>query len=710
MTDPMPSTPRFTLPDRDSVQIGVCYYHEYSPSPRLESDLDLMVSAGIGLIRIGESVWAKWEPREGEFDPTWLDEVIAAARDRSIDVVVGTPTYAIPAWMAKKYPEVMAHRATGTPIPYGRRQNVDYSNPTFRYFAGRIAERIARHYAGEPAIVGYQIDNEPGVELLYNPAVFDRFVEFLQTRFGTVDEVNRAWGLVYWSQSLADWSELWRPDGNVNPGYNLAWREFQTILTSDYLAWQSDIVRPHLRDDQYLMTCLSLGARPGLDPRPVARAFDVTAANSYYQMGEALTQPPITLHPEEVGLRPDVGPWFPSYEADLARGIARGPWLLTEATSGPLGFHHGNYPAYDGQWRQAAWLFVSRGARLVQYWQWVTPHYGVEAHWGGILGHDLEPGRCLAEIGEITKEFAAAGERAVDVRPHADVAILSSIRSRWALELQPPFLVPGTSEPDPDSYDRALHSVYKACFDSNRGVDIVQEEDLVAAPAEYARTHPRLIVPLLFAASDATLEALAAYAEAGGHLVVTFRTGVADEHGTMRHEVLPGPLRAAAGVRYHEFANALSVPLAAGDVPEFAPGADAHGTLWADYLITETAEVLARFAGAFGDYPAITTNSHGAGRVTTLGTLPDPHTMRALLDWIDPHPAAAAWGSVAPSVTVSSATSRAGQRLWFLSNWSSTETTLTAPVELENIVTGDEVAAGQTVPLGPWDVIVLGER
>jgi beta-galactosidase len=168
------------------LRFGAAYYREYSPYERLEKDLDLMAEASFSVIRVGESVWATWEPEEGVFDLDWLQPVLDGAHQRDIAVILGTPTYAIPPWMRRKYPEVMADRATGEAIPFGHRQNVDFSHPAFRHLAERVVRRIVERYAGHPAVIGYQVDNEPGVELLHNRAVFDGFVDHLRRTYGEV--------------------------------------------------------------------------------------------------------------------------------------------------------------------------------------------------------------------------------------------------------------------------------------------------------------------------------------------------------------------------------------------------------------------------------------------------------------------------------------------------------------------------------------------
>ena len=155
----MSSRPKFM-----KTLYGACYYNEYHPIDRLDEDFRDMRDGNLSVLRVGESVWSTWEPVEGEFNLEWLLPVLDSAYRDSISVIIGMPTYAIPNWLRIKHPEVMAHRNTGSPIHYGHRQNMDYSNPVFRKYAERIIKKIVERYKDHPAIIGWQVDNEPGTQ------------------------------------------------------------------------------------------------------------------------------------------------------------------------------------------------------------------------------------------------------------------------------------------------------------------------------------------------------------------------------------------------------------------------------------------------------------------------------------------------------------------------------------------------------------------
>src|SRR6185295_16171554 len=385
----------------------------YQPYDRLERDLDLMAQAGLTVIRVGESVWSTWEPEDGRFELEWLAPVLDGAHARGIRVILGTPTYAMPPWLARKYPEVRAERRTGERIPYGHRQDADYSHPAFRYHADRLVRKVVGRYVDHPAIIGYQVDNEPGMELFHNRGAFETFVDRLRERYGDAATLSDRWGLVYWSHRLSRWDDLWVPDGNTVPSYDLAWRRFQSELTTEFISEQAALVRGIAREDQFVTTCMAL-SRPAFDPADLNRELDIAAVNPYYGMQGALTMPAL--------------------------------------------------PA--------------RGARMVEYWHWHSNHFGHEAYWLGVLNHDGEPGRCYDEVKRIAGEFNRAGAAVTDLVPDADVGLLYSRESKWAMEFHPPLAVEGSLEPDRGSYDRIFGRFYEGLFGAGLQADVVYTQDL----------------------------------------------------------------------------------------------------------------------------------------------------------------------------------------------------------------------------------------
>jgi beta-galactosidase len=686
------------------VLFGTAYYYEYQSPDLLKTDLDLMAEAHFSVIRVGESVWSTWEPENGRFDLDWLQPVLDGAHERGIAVLLGTPTYAVPPWLARQYPEIAGERATGERIPWGARQEVDFTHPAFRFHAERVIRKIVERYANHPAVIGYQVDNEPGLELLHNRGVFHRFVDRLRATYGDVATLNREWGLVYWSHQLSTWDDLWTADGNRQPQYDLAWRRFQADQTTEFIGWQADLVREYARPGQFLTTCLSYD-RPAVADDDLNARLDITAGNPYYVMQDGLALP--AAHPVKVDWTTR-STWAFYLSADRMYSSRQEPFLVTETNAQSIGMSWTNQPAYDGQWRQAAWALVSRGASMIEYWQWRSLHFGAETYWGGVLGHSGRPGRAYREMARIGAELDAAGDLVVGLTPDADLAMLYSVPSRWALECQPPFAHPDGG-PDRRSYQEIFDSFYRGAFDAGLQVRVLHPGQATAGSARaFVERHRVLVVPGLYVVDDATLDWLAAYAEEGGHLVLGPRTAYADLEARARTEVMPARLAEAAGAWYDEFSNLgtdLPVHAPAGSPLTLPP--DAAATRWVDGLEAAGAEVLAGYEHPhFGRWSAATTHACGGGRVTIVGTAPNPGFAAALFAWLAPAPRPG-WHSTSATVTSTGATARDGRRVRFLHNWSWDVASFTLPHPVLDVLTGASHPAGDRLRLGAWDVRVL---
>lgn len=689
-----------TLPPE--ILFGVAYYAEYHQEDRLAEDLRLMVEAGINVIRVGESVWSTWEPRDGEFDLEWLAPVLDGAQQHGIRVIIGTPTYAVPPWLQVTYPEIAAERATGERIPWGARQEIDYSHPAFRFHAERVIRKILERYADHPAVIGFQVDNEPGLELLHNHGVFTKFVRELKQQYGDVETLNREWGLTYWSHRIADWSELWRPDGNTFPQYDLAWRRFQARITTDFIAWQSGIVREYANASQFVTTCLQYPRR-GVDDRTVNLDLDIAAGNPYYGMQDHLDR--------SIDL-PHLNYWTTSGVAGMLRQADRvfsskqQRYLVTETNAQAIDASHVNLPPYPGQLQQAAFAFISRGAAMIEYWHWHSLPYGAETYWGGVLPHSLKPGRVYDEVATIGQALKQLGGSLENYEPDADVAVLWSNPSRYALQFMPPFATE-TGEPDEASYEQIVDAFHRGVIDAGlqaRILHIEQARELGAAAL--LERFPVLVAAGVYITSDDDLQLLNDYAHLGGHLILGPRTAYADDEARARTGVAPAGLATAAGASYEEFSNIPRPVRLGSDGREWrTPGA--AGTRWIDGLRSDGAEILATYAHPrFDDFAAVTTKKAEAGVITIVGTVPNAALASTITAWAAGAEASSPFSVLPAPVSVSSGTAK-GDRIWFVFNWGWERAAISVGADLIDALTGEPIAPGAGVSLGPWDVRVF---
>jgi beta-galactosidase len=690
---------------------GAAYYHEYQPYERLAEDIELMAAAGFTVVRVGESTWSSYEPEPGRISFGALRRVVDAAWDAGIRVIMGTPTYAVPAWMARLHPEVMAVDRQGRHLPYGARQNVDFTHPAFLFYAERLIRAMAEEFGQHPGVMAWQVDNEIGAHELVNPHVLARFRQEVMERLGGVEGVNEKWGLTYWSHRLSSPEDLWGPAGNTNPGYALEWSRFQARLATEFLAWQRDILKSTVSERQVVLHCVVSGyGGAWSSSRSIAEALDKSACNIYVPLQRALELP----EPPEAELRPlgtqwqaDTGTWLALFKADMgysARGAKGERFYVTEAQATSIGGSASNVPPFPGQLRLMAHLFASRGAELLEYWHWHTLHYGAETYWGGVLGHDLSRGRIYEEVSRLGAELRQLGPSLEGLVPDADVGFLYSEESRWAMAFQPPLSIEGSAEPDSASYHRIFKRFYAAACDARLQVRILH-------PGHDWSGLKVVVVPALYIATTELLERLVEHARGGGHVIVTFRSGYADEWARARWERAPGPLREACGFWYQEYTT-LAEPLPLRRTGDDGPALDARARAeaWADGAVVEDAAALWSYEHPyFGGFAALASRPVGDGRLSWVGTLPDRASAASLLRWAlserGAEPAVAPWGEPASSVRLNSAQRPDGSRLWCVANHSFEPVEVAVPGKLVDLPSGDRLAG--TLPMGPWESRVL---
>jgi beta-galactosidase len=674
----------------DTILYGVAYYHEYMPYERLEKDVELMKRAGITVVRVGESTWTSWEPREGEFQFAWMDRVVNAMHAAGIQVVMGTPTYSVPPWLYAKHPEIMVVPLGQVRTPrefYGMRQNMDISHPVFRQFSERVIRKIAERYGKHPGVIGWQIDNETGAYGTAGPNVQAGFKEWLKRKFGTVDAMNEAWGLVYWGQLVGSWDELPPRDGIINPGWKLEWERYQRWLVTDFLAWQARLVREYAEPRQWVTQDFHGATRTAVDSQEISKFLDVAAINPYHDTQERLDG------------------WWISFMGDFTRSMKRAPYLVTETNAQTIGWDaKGQFPPFDGQLRLQAWAHVASGAHMVEYWHWHSLHYGQETYWKGLLGHDLEPNRVYEEATRIGAEFKRVGPQLAGMMPKNRVAILHSVDSHWGLSFMP-MADDGRDERGRPkaNYTAVEDQLHRALYRLNVGADFVFAEQPDFAGYDV------LVVPPLYVASDALLGKIADFAKAGGHVLLTLKSGFTNEWNTVRWTRAPGPLREAGGFSYQEFSS-LKQPIPLKGDP-FGVGPENRASVWADMILPETAKPLAFYEHPFfGKYPALTRNAWGRGTVTYEGTVLTDALQEKVVADVLKQAGVAPEAGLPERVRARQAVARDGKALRFYLNFSgepqSFAYTHGAGAEL---LSQKPVAAGERLTLGPWDLAVIRE-
>ena len=672
-------SPNFSPDKMDTVLYGVAYYPEYMPYDRLDQDVTLMQQAGINVVRIGESSWGLWEPEDGRFEFAWMDRVVERLQKAGIKIIMGTPTYSIPAWMYEKHPEITTTRLDGRTIGYGLRQNVDLLNPTYRFYCERVIRKIAEHYKDNPAIIGYQVDNETSSDAA-NHDVQVGFVEYLKKKFKTVDALNQNWGLNYWGQRLYDWTEVPPRDGIINPGWKLEWERYSQWITTDFLAWQASIVNEYKRPDQFVTHDLAGPPRGEVNEHDIGRALDIVAVNPYHDTQDEFD---------------GMGSSMPG---DYTRSLKRTNYLVTETNAQTIGWDSkGQAPPYDGQLRLDVYTHLSSGANMVEYWHWHSIHYGQETYWKGVLSHDLEPNRAYAEVSRTAHELQRIGSRIVDFRRDNKVAILYSNDSRHGIRFMP--------FSDRADYGSIMRQMYGTLYRLNVGVDFIFPETTELSQ------YRLVVVPPLYVANDALLERLANYVKNGGHVVLAFKSGFTNEFDTVRWTMAPGPLREAAGFHYQEFSILKTALPLKGDPLHAGP--ENKVSDWVDMVIPDAAQALAFYDHPFfGRYPAITRNHFGKGTLTYEGTVLSDKLQESLLRDTLQLAGLSGPDQTAPApVRIKHGVNRSGKSIHYYLNYSSSMQTLKYAYGAgSELLTQSAMAPSQTLTLKPWDLAIIEEK
>lgn len=663
----------------DQLLYGAAYYDEYMPYERLETDMELMRAAHINVIRVAESTWATEEPEEGVFDFTHVERVLSAARKAGISVIVGTPTYAVPPWLAARHPEVLAVTPQGRG-KYGPRQNMDITSPVYLFYAERVIRRLMECVSRFDNVIGFQLDNETKPYRTCGPNVLKRFGAYLRKKFGTTEAMNRAYGFNYWSNRVDCWENLPDVTGTINGSYAAEFARFQRGLVDEFLAWQAGIVREYAKPGQFLTHNFdyswvghSYGVQPEVNHKSAARCLDIAGCDIYHPSQDQLTGKEI------------------AFCGSLCRGLRQDNYLVLETEC--QGFP--NWTPYPGQLRLQAFSHLAQGAGSVLYWHWASLHNACETYWKGVLSHDLQPGAAYREVSSIGADFARLSGKLRGLRKENRAALLVSNDALTGIE--------NFGLPQGIRYNDVVRWMYDALYEMNVGCDVIFPED------DFDR-YDVLLVPALYCAPKELLDRLSAFARQGGELIATFKTGFADENLKVYPLAQPAHLTDCFGITYDQFAVPEGTPLKSDVLP--LPG-DREAKVWMELVRPQGAAVLAGYEHKFwGEYAAVTENAFGQGTATYLAAMTSPALLKVVLERVLRR--AGLWGaeqSASFPIHVESAVSPAGRRLRFYFNYSGGSVEQNYPHgDGTELLSGRPVKSGEPLRLEPWGFQIVEEQ
>ncbi|MGA8149696.1 MAG: beta-galactosidase [Terriglobales bacterium] len=671
-TSPSPQIPT-QIPGQNAVLLGTDWYPEQWPESRWEDDLRLMEAAHIKVVRLTEFAWSTMEPSEGHYDFDWLDRAVNLAAKHHIVSVLGTPTGGPPQWLTQKYPDTLRIDENGRRATHGMRAHGSVNSPRYLELCRKIAEQMALHFGHNPAVVGWQIDNEYGYAYIsYDDNTRHLFQNWLKAKYQTLDQLNTHWTTAYWSQTYDNWSEIPIPipTEDNNPGLRLEWKRFITDTWNDYQKNQIEAIRLHA-DPRQFITGNFMGFFDGFDHYIMAQPLTFASWDDYVGTGH-------------------VDPDYNGLAHDLTRGFKQEDFWVIETQPGAVNWAAVNNFLNRGEVRAMAWQAIGHGADEIGYWQWRSALNGQEEYHGTLVGPDGTPVPLYEEVSQIGSEFEKVASYLAGTQPVSQVALLYDYDSHWAIDFQK----------HTEKYDQVelLKSYYHALQKRAQSVDVVNPH------VELAR-YKLVVAPDLNLIPEDLAKHLLDYAQNGGHLVLGPRSGMKDQFNALLPQRQPGLLVDALGGRVEQY-YALEK-----DFPVSGTWGSGDVKVWAEQLkpLAANAAVLMKYGKSNGwldDQPAVITRPCGKGRITYIGAILDDKLMSAAADWmVQDSGVVPALGTVPDGVEVSRR-SAGGRQVFVLVNFTPEKKSIKLPRPMKFLLSD---AQGDTLDLPQYGVAVLGD-
>jgi len=655
----------------------VIYGGDYNPeqwSPEVwQEDARLMQEAGVNLISLGIFSWAKMEPAPGEYDFTWLAQIMDLLHEHGVRVNLATPTASPPAWLVHQHPEILPVTAEGVTLWHGSRRHYCPHSMAYHEAVNRLVTRLAQHARNHPALAMWHIDNEYACHNseCFCEASILAFRHWLRGRYTSLDALNAAWGTAFWGQQYGDWHEIIPPrrtPAQVNPTQHLDWLRFCSDSWLDCFEKQKTLLKVMTPD--LPVTTNFMNFHWPLDYWKWAAREDVVSYDSY----------PDTSAPD----------WMiqAGMAYDLMRSLGGGrPWILMEQAPTHVNWRQRNATKRPGVMRLGSYQAVARGANGVMFFQWRASKAGGEKFHSAMLPHVGADSRVWREVKSLGAEFSRL-DALLSGQVESQVAILFDWENWWALQ--------GGNMPSNDLklLPRVL-AWYAEFFRRNISVDFAHPE------ADLSR-YRLVIAPHLYLLDERAAQNIERYVADGGAFVATFFSGIVDPNDQVYLGGYPAPLRKCLGMWVEEFSaygDAHTSRVRADDGRAF------DASLWSDVIHLEGAEALAQhlddyFAGG----PAVTRFAFGAGTSYYVGTGLGDEGLAWLTDRLCAEHGLRPALDVPPGVE---ATRRAdGNRTWlFLLNHNDEPMTIALPAPGVDLLTGAPVKDALTLP--PQGVAVV---
>lgn len=603
------------------LPVGAYYYPEHWSEEEWETDLKLIAQLGFTFTHFAEFAWAQLEPQEGVFNFDWLDRCVALAQQYGLKVIMCTPSPTPPVWLTEKHPEVSVVTDENRIVRHGMRLNCNGNNPVFRKYLRRILEKMAERYGDHPAVCGWQVDNEPHFEGLYDYSDFARsdFRRWLQEKYGDIETLNEAWGADFWSYRFQNFDQIHLPNAREHTGNPHAFIDFRRY-TADAIAaalrFQVETLRPKIAPHQWITTNFAYYKfLPSVDPFRSRNDFDFVSHTMY------LTSTSLNYDTGMLAHRLGSGMEL-AFSTELARSV-EGRTGIMELQPGQINWGRWNSQPLPGAVRMWIWHSFALGDEFVCTYRFKQPLYGGEQFHKGIIEPD---GKTVSPGGE---EYVQA-IREINSLPVLDARQCKQPRS-WtsrntALLWKADNLMALEEVKHTQFWDTWDHvyTYYQKLKTLGVAVTFVQESDRLT-PEKY----PFAIAPAYEMVAPATVSRWKNYVREGGILVLTVRSGMKDNNAHLWKAPLQYPIYNLIGGKIEYFDQ---LPPSRPATIEF-DGKLYGWHLWGDILSPDgQTEVWATYADQFyAGKPCVTKHKLGKGAVYYIGVCSDDKSLEQAL-------------------------------------------------------------------------------
>jgi len=589
------------FPAKDLTKVGVYYYPEHWDSTQWERDFRKMAEMGFEFTHFAEFAWAQLEPEEGKYNFAWLDRALQLADKYKLKVVMCTSTATPPVWLVRKHPDVLTTSENGNQMDHGARQHASFSSNYYRSYSMTMIEELGKRYGKDNRVAGWQLDNEPRRFLDYGKDATQRFRGWLKEKYKTIDVLNNAWGNSFWSGTYTDFDEINVPKHSqwgINLHQRLDHYRFADSETASFLDEQARVLRKYTTQNQYITS----NYIPMYDVGYIgmSKELDFVAYTRYMVYGG------------DKGIGPKgyrVGEYSRIAMANDFFRPLKGAYGVMELQPGQVNWGSINPQPLPGAMRLWLWHVFAGGSKFTCTYRYRAPLYGYEAFHYGIVGTDgvtptpggLEFSQFIKEIGLLRGKYDSKSELPQNYLQRK-TGILFNSDNVQAINLNKQ-----TTEWNTENH---FLKYYKAVKSFGAPVDFVRD-------TTNFENYPVLIVPAYQMTDQPMIDKLTRYAEKGGNLVLTCRTGLQDKNGHLWEAKFYQPMWKLLGAEIKSYD--LLMPHSPDKIR--FNNQDYEWTSWGDLLepFPDT-ETWATYQGDFyAGTPAVISRKLGKGTVTYIG-------------------------------------------------------------------------------------------